>query len=103
MRQGYAERFLAVRDALALAPTPRTDSPAGVALAPLTREGIWRREHLGKATGAIDRLLALSPTGTLDLRAGWMKHHQQCNWKMVMENNVDGYHAACNNQAASVA
>jgi phenylpropionate dioxygenase-like ring-hydroxylating dioxygenase large terminal subunit len=22
-----------------------------------------------------------------------MKHRQRCNWKMVMENNVDGYHA----------
>jgi phenylpropionate dioxygenase-like ring-hydroxylating dioxygenase large terminal subunit len=99
MRQGYAERFLAVRDELGLAPAARTDSYGGFVFASLTAEGISLREHLGKATGAIDRLLALSPTGTLDLRAGWMKHHQQCNWKMVMENNVDGYHALFTHQS----
>src|SRR5699024_9434859 len=29
----------------------------------------------------------------IDLRANWMKHRHQANWKMVVENNVDGYHA----------
>src|SRR5690606_37836352 len=48
---------------------------------------------LGRATAAIDRLCDLSPTGKLTLNAGWMKHFNRCNWKMIMENNVDGYHA----------
>lgn len=99
MRQGYAERFLAVREELGLAPAPRLDSYGGFVFASLTAEGISLREHLGKATRAIDRLLALSPTGTLDLRAGWMKHRMRCNWKMVMENNVDGYHALFTHQS----
>ena len=28
-----------------------------------------------------------------------MKHRQYCNWKMVMENNVDGYHALFTHQS----
>src|SRR5690606_10128180 len=28
-----------------------------------------------------------------------MKHRQDCNWKMVMENNVDGYHALFTHQS----
>jgi phenylpropionate dioxygenase-like ring-hydroxylating dioxygenase large terminal subunit len=99
MRQGYAERFLAVREELGLASAPRMDVYGGFVFASLTGEGISLREHLGSATGAIDRLLALSPTGALDLRAGWMKHRMRCNWKMVMENNVDGYHALFTHQS----
>jgi phenylpropionate dioxygenase-like ring-hydroxylating dioxygenase large terminal subunit len=93
MRTGYDKEFLSDRSKLALTPTARTDSYRGFVFASLTAEGVSLLEHLGRATHAIDRLLALSPTGELDLRAGWMKHQHQSNWKMVMENNVDGYHA----------
>jgi phenylpropionate dioxygenase-like ring-hydroxylating dioxygenase large terminal subunit len=99
MRGGYADRFLAVRDDLGLAPTPRTGSYRGFVFASLSPGERTLREHLGRATGAIDRLLALSPTGNLDLRAGWMKHQHRSNWKMVMENNVDGYHALFTHQS----
>jgi phenylpropionate dioxygenase-like ring-hydroxylating dioxygenase large terminal subunit len=93
MRDGYGEEFHAVRDSLGLVPAPRQESYRGFIFASLAPEGISLVEHLGRATGAIDRLLALSPTGEIDLSAGWMKHRMFCNWKMVMENNVDGYHA----------
>jgi phenylpropionate dioxygenase-like ring-hydroxylating dioxygenase large terminal subunit len=43
--------------------------------------------------------VALSPTGGVQLSAGWMKHRMYCNWKMVMENNVDGYHALFTHQS----
>jgi len=99
MRGGYAERFLAVRDELGLAPAARTDSYRGFVFASLSAGDTALREHLGRASVAIDRLLALSPTGTLDLRAGWMKHLHRSNWKMVMENNVDGYHALFTHQS----
>ncbi|HEV7470263.1 MAG TPA: Rieske 2Fe-2S domain-containing protein [Pseudonocardia sp.] len=93
MRTGYDKEFLAKRSELSLAPTARTDAYRGFVFASLAAEGITLAEHLGRSTKAIDRLLALSPNGTLDLRAGWMKHQHMSNWKMVMENNVDGYHA----------
>lgn len=93
MREGYGDAFNAVRSELGLAEAPRVDSYGGFVFASLAPEGISLQEHLGKATGAIDRLLNLSPTRTIDLRANWMKHLHHANWKMVVENNVDGYHA----------
>ncbi|CAJ62046.1 MULTISPECIES: aromatic ring-hydroxylating oxygenase subunit alpha [Frankia] len=93
MRDGYGSSFHAVRDAMGLAPASAVDSYGGFVFASLNPPAITLREHLGNSTVALDRLLALSPTGELNLRAGWMKHDMRCNWKMVMENNVDGYHA----------
>jgi phenylpropionate dioxygenase-like ring-hydroxylating dioxygenase large terminal subunit len=99
MKSGYADRFDALRQDLALVPAARTDSYRGFVFASLAPEGPSLREHLGTATSAIDRLLALSPTGEIALNAGWMKHEQLANWKMVMENNVDGYHALFTHQS----
>jgi phenylpropionate dioxygenase-like ring-hydroxylating dioxygenase large terminal subunit len=99
MRNGYSEEFLSKRSELGLAHAARQESYRGFVFASLAPEGISLREHLGRATDAIDRLLALSPTGGLDLRAGWMKHRHFSNWKMVIENNVDGYHALFTHQS----
>jgi phenylpropionate dioxygenase-like ring-hydroxylating dioxygenase large terminal subunit len=99
MRTGYSGDFLANRGELGLAAVPRLDSYRGFVFASLAAGGISLRQHLGRATGAIDRLLALSPDGSLRLRAGWMKHHHFSNWKMVIENNVDGYHALFTHQS----
>lgn len=93
MREAYGDAFTQIRSELGLAAAPRIDSYGGFIFASLTAEGIPLTEHLGKATGAIDRLLNLSPTREIDLRANWMKHLHHANWKMVVENNVDGYHA----------
>ena len=99
MKQGYFDRFERLREELALSAAPRVDLYGGFVFASFSPIGKSLLEHLGRATTAIDRLLALSPTGSLKLTAGWMKHHQQCNWKMVMENNVDGYHALFTHQS----
>ena len=99
MRTGYDDTFHSDKDKLGLTPAPRQESYRGFVFASLAAEGITLTEHLGTATKAIDRLLALSPTGTVNLGAGWMKHRQYCNWKMVMENNVDGYHALFTHQS----
>jgi phenylpropionate dioxygenase-like ring-hydroxylating dioxygenase large terminal subunit len=93
MRDGYGERLAAVREELGLVQAPRQESYGGFVFASLAPTGISLLEHLGNATKAIDRLLDLSPTREIQLSAGWMKHQNNCNWKMVMENNVDGYHA----------
>ncbi|MEM6108827.1 Rieske 2Fe-2S domain-containing protein [Mycobacterium sp. 050272] len=93
MREAYGEAFNQVRSELGLAEAPRVDSYGGFIFASLSPEGVTLGEHLGKATHAIDRLLNLSPTRAIDLRANWMKHLHHANWKMVVENNVDGYHA----------
>jgi phenylpropionate dioxygenase-like ring-hydroxylating dioxygenase large terminal subunit len=99
MKVGYAERFSALREDLALVHLPRVDSYGGFIFASLAAAGPSLRDHLGRATAAIDRLLDLSPTRRINLGAGWMKHEQNANWKMVMENNVDGYHALFTHQS----
>jgi phenylpropionate dioxygenase-like ring-hydroxylating dioxygenase large terminal subunit len=99
MRQGYGDRYSEVRKENGLHAVPRVDVYRGFVFASLSPTGTTLLEHLGRATAAFDRLLGLSPTGQLRLTAGWMKHHQRCNWKMVMENNVDGYHALFTHQS----
>ncbi len=99
MRTGYDADFHAGRNAFDLAAAPRQETYRGFVFASLAAQGVGLLEHLGNATTAIDRLLALSPSGTVELSAGWMKHRMYCNWKMVMENNVDGYHALFTHQS----
>src|SRR6201986_80093 len=103
MREGYGERFREIRAELGLVQAPRQETYGGFVFASLAADGISLTDHLGHARHAIDRLLALSPDGQIQLSAGWMKHRMFCNWKMVMENNVDGYHALFTHQSVHAA
>lgn len=76
-----------------LTPVERTESYGGFIFVNLVPNGKTLKDHLGRATELIDALVGLSPTGRIQLTAGWMKHKLRCNWKMVVENQVDGYHA----------
>lgn len=49
-------------------------------------------EHLGNARQALDRATNLSPVGEVTLRSTWVKHLFCANWKMLSENEADGYH-----------
>lgn len=49
-------------------------------------------EHLGKAKVLIDRACDMSPVGKIKLNAGWVKQRFGANWKMLPENDTDGYH-----------
>ncbi len=70
----------------------RCDSYRGFVFASLSPHGPSLDEHLGHATRLIDRACDLSPEGELDLSAGWVKHRYMSNWKMIPENDTDGYH-----------
>ncbi|MES1977975.1 MAG: aromatic ring-hydroxylating dioxygenase subunit alpha [Pseudomonadota bacterium] len=48
--------------------------------------------HLGNAVQALDRQCALSPAGEVQLRSPGVKHLFRANWKMLSENEADGYH-----------
>lgn len=50
-------------------------------------------DHLGHGgVDMFDRLCDLSPTGCIDLSAGWIGHRVQSNWKLWPESDNDGYH-----------
>ena len=68
------------------------DRYRGFVFASLHEEGISLAEHLGSATRLIDRSCDLSPVGEIELSAGWVRHRTAANWKMLPENDSDGYH-----------
>jgi phenylpropionate dioxygenase-like ring-hydroxylating dioxygenase large terminal subunit len=71
---------------------PRVASYRGFVFASFSERGISLAEHLGAATKLIDRSCDLSPEGRIELSAGWVKHRCAANWKMLPENDSDGYH-----------
>src|SRR5947208_3148179 len=70
----------------------RVGSYRGFVFACLGPTSVTLEQHLGVATGLIDRACDLSPEGEVQLTAGWVKHRCSSNWKMLPENDLDGYH-----------
>ncbi len=75
-----------------LARPPRSGSYRGFVFASMSPAGRSLEEHLGHATRLIDRACDLSPEGEIEISAGWVKHRCPSNWKMLPENDIDGYH-----------
>jgi phenylpropionate dioxygenase-like ring-hydroxylating dioxygenase large terminal subunit len=89
-KQGYGTETRAQLRGMGAA--PRVESYHGFVFASLAEDGPTLREHLGAAADRIDRLVRLSPEGEVELTAGWVKHEVTANWKMLVENETDGYH-----------
>jgi len=70
----------------------RVGSYRGFVFACLGPTSVTLEQHLSVATGLIDRACDLSPEGEVQLTAGWVKHRCSSNWKMLPENDLDGYH-----------
>src|SRR5581483_10348774 len=87
---GYGGRELKAE--LGLARVPRMESYRGFVFGSFAEDGPSLAEHLGDAAGEIDRLVRLSPEGRVQLTAGWLQHKVRANWKMLLENETDGYH-----------
>jgi len=77
---------------LGLGQVPRVESYRGFVFGSFAPDGPSLRDHLGDAAGEIDRLTRLSPEGQIELSAGWLKHRTKANWKLLAENETDGYH-----------
>ena len=86
--KGYGGRKLDLR----LGAVPRMDSYGGFVFGSFAEDGPSLVEHLGAAAGEIDRLTRLSPKGKVALSAGWLQHETDANWKLLAENETDGYH-----------
>jgi fatty-acyl-CoA synthase len=87
---GYGDQN--IKQELGLARVPRIDNIHGFVFGSLAEEGPTLRDHLGAAVEAFDRLARLSPGGEVELTTGWLKHRVKANWKMLVENETDGYH-----------
>jgi phenylpropionate dioxygenase-like ring-hydroxylating dioxygenase large terminal subunit len=77
---------------LGMGVVPRVESYKGFVFGSFAAEGPSLVEHLGAAAGEIDRLAGLSPEGEIELNAGWLQHKTKANWKLLAENETDGYH-----------
>jgi phenylpropionate dioxygenase-like ring-hydroxylating dioxygenase large terminal subunit len=77
---------------LRMAAVPRVETYRGFVFGSFAQEGPTLAEHLGAAAGELDRLARLSPEGEVELTAGWLKHRTRANWKLLAENETDGYH-----------
>lgn len=77
---------------LNLGKVPRVAVYHGFVFGSFAEEGPTLIEHLGDAAGELDRLARLSPEGQVELTAGWLRHKTRANWKLLAENETDGYH-----------
>ena len=89
-RSGYGDAL--PKSGLGLGRVPRVASIHGFVFGSFAAEGTSLAEHLGSAAEAFDRLARLSPAGEVQLTAGWLQHKVRANWKMIVENETDGYH-----------
>lgn len=89
--QGYGGKGT-IEAELSLAPVPRVDAHRGFVFGSMAADGPSLAEHLGEAAAELDRLARLSPEGKVELTAGWLKHRTRANWKLLAENETDGYH-----------
>lgn len=75
-----------------LGKVPRISRYRGFVFGSMATEGPTLEEHLGGAMAAIDQLCDNSPTGEVELTAGFLQHRTKANWKFLTENETDGYH-----------
>ena len=97
---GYDKSFR--KEDFPLARVPRVGSYRGLIFASLSPDGPSLEEHLGPAKRLIDQFVNLSPAGEIEMRSGVLKHSYRGNWKMALENSVDGYHPNILHHAAMV-
>lgn len=89
----YPAGFEKDKSTLSLRRPARVESYQGFVFATFNPDACSLEEHLGKAKALIDRVVMMSPTGKINFGAGWIRQQYFANWKMLPENDTDGYHA----------
>lgn len=88
---GYDEKFR--REEYGLVKVPRIGEHRGFIFGSLSPAGITLEEHLGRGRRLLDRWIdQVSESGELDASVGLHKYHYRGNWKLQVENSIDGYH-----------
>lgn len=95
---GYGPGF--DQSALHLPRAPRVDSYRGFVFASLRPDGPSLLEYLGKAREYLDLILDAAPDGTIAVRVGVERYSFPANWKLQVENLLDGYHPNFTHQIA---
>jgi phenylpropionate dioxygenase-like ring-hydroxylating dioxygenase large terminal subunit len=88
---GYEKGKLAT---LGLRAVPRVALYRGFLFASLAPAGPDLLEFLGPAKNSFDDLVDRAPGGELEVAGGVFKHTYHGNWKLMLENHLDGAHPA---------
>jgi phenylpropionate dioxygenase-like ring-hydroxylating dioxygenase large terminal subunit len=88
---GYASEKL---KGLALHAVPRVAVYRGFVFASLAASGPSLEEFLGPARSSFDDFVDRAPGGELEVAGGVFKHAYNGNWKLMLENHLDGVHPA---------
>jgi phenylpropionate dioxygenase-like ring-hydroxylating dioxygenase large terminal subunit len=88
---GYAQGATAE---LRLKAVPRVAVYRGFIFASLVADGPGLEEFLGPAKASFDDLVDRAPGGELEIAGGVFKHGYNGNWKLMLENHLDGAHPA---------
>lgn len=91
----YEDRYDASfrKEEYGLLKVPRVEIYRGFVFGSLSPVGVTLDEHLGQPTKEqIDLFVDLSPEGEIDARTGVHKYGYKGNWKLQIENAMDGYH-----------
>ena len=92
VRQGYASDPCGPNSRLGLARVPRVRVYRGFIFASLSATGVGLEEFLGQAITSFDDLVDRAPAGEVEIAGGVFKHAYNGNWKLVLENHLDGVH-----------
>jgi phenylpropionate dioxygenase-like ring-hydroxylating dioxygenase large terminal subunit len=79
---------------LRLKAAPRVAAYRGFLFASLSPEGESLAEFLGPAKASLDDFVDRAPEGELEVMGGVFKHAYNGNWKLMLENHLDGAHPA---------
>jgi phenylpropionate dioxygenase-like ring-hydroxylating dioxygenase large terminal subunit len=79
---------------LRLKAAPRVAAYRGFLFASLSPEGESLAEFLGPAKASLDDFVDRAPEGELEVMGGVFKHAYNGNWKLMLENHLDGVHPA---------
>jgi phenylpropionate dioxygenase-like ring-hydroxylating dioxygenase large terminal subunit len=86
--------------ALGLRRVPRVASYRGFIFASLAAEGPSLTDFLGYSASSFDDFVDRAPGGELEVAGGVFKHAYAGNWKLVLENHLDGMHPAFVHQSS---
>jgi phenylpropionate dioxygenase-like ring-hydroxylating dioxygenase large terminal subunit len=73
---------------------PRVSLYRGFIFASLADSGPGLEEFLGPARASFDDFVDRAPGGELEVAGGVFKHAYNGNWKLMLENHLDGAHPA---------
>jgi benzoate/toluate 1,2-dioxygenase alpha subunit len=88
------------KSAFSLRRAPHVGSYAGLVFASLTAVDVDLETHLGGARKYLDLMRDNSATGSLDVARVPERYVVEANWKLQLENVVDGYHPPFTHETA---